>query len=305
MYPYTERRHFCYLSRIVNITMKTALFTIGPAGTGKTTFSSVFLDYVRANKINAYYMNLDPATLDDEGRKIVTETVYDIRTDYDFLKCMSLYQLGPNGTLMKILHDFSVSKRLEEMCNNDYDFLIIDCPGQIEAYTHDGYFNSIISSVKECGYNVITLFTLDSTFLTNKAKLTSGLLIALYTMSQLDTPFVTIFTKMDLVRDDDELEEESLYDIFHNQLERVLDMKESQERQECQEQTVLEKSRDILDKFGTSCIIPVDITDDQSISSLYIELKKIYGNDEDDEDFDTGREADEEELDEPEPSFSF
>lgn len=258
--------------------MKSAVFIIGPAGTGKTTLCNVLIDHFRANKTNAYYVNMDPAATDHTGNNgngiTANETLYDIRTEYDFLKIMRTYQLGPNGTLLRILRDFTTNKLSDwlESISPDVtqELLLVDCPGQIETFTHDGHFNRIVSMFTEHEFNIVSLFVLDSTFLTNNNKLLSGLLIALYTMSQLETPFVSIFTKMDLVQ-------ENVMSTFDEILENCISSDGT--RHDGTRHDITSTICNILDKFGNSCNIPVDITDTDSISRLYIQLNQILSSD--------------------------
>jgi len=176
--------------------MKFAIFIVGPAGVGKTTLCRAFNDYLQSQHINSNYLNLDPASHD------ATLTHLDVRSNWDFKKLMQLYQLGPNGTLMHILSEVSNDKWLADILDKELedDFLIVDCPGQLEVYIHGKVFGDILETFSSLDYRCCVLFLLDSTFLSNKRKLCNGLTINLCSMVALpqEIPIVTVFTKMDL-----------------------------------------------------------------------------------------------------------
>lgn len=59
----------------------------------------------------------------------------------------------------------------------------------------------IIKSLKKNGINILSVFCLDSTFLTERNKFVSGCTLSLATMIQLELPHMTILTKSDLIND--------------------------------------------------------------------------------------------------------
>jgi len=65
---------------------------------------------------------------------------------------------------------------------------------------------TIIKSLRKNGINILSVFCLDSTFLTEKNKFVSGCTLSLATMIQLELPHITILTKSDLINDKSVLE---------------------------------------------------------------------------------------------------
>lgn len=59
--------------------------------------------------------------------------------------------------------------------------------------------------------NILSVFCLDSTFLTEQSKFVSGCTLSLATMIQLELPHITVLTKADLINDKSVLE--SLNDL--------------------------------------------------------------------------------------------
>ena len=92
---------------------------------------------------------------------------------------MEELQLGPNGSLV-----YCIEYLLENMdwlqdhldSYDDDEYLIIDCPGQIELYTHIPVMNKNIDQLRMWGYgeSMVSVFVVDATFVTDPAKFISG-----------------------------------------------------------------------------------------------------------------------------------
>ena len=59
------------------------------------------------------------------------------------------------------------------------DYIIFDCPGQIELYTHIPVMRKVVQFLAEMGYRVAGVYLLDAQFLDDPAKYFSGVLSAL------------------------------------------------------------------------------------------------------------------------------
>ena len=86
---------------------------------------------------------------------------------------------------------------------DDDEYLIIDCPGQIELYTHIPVMNKIIDQLRTWGYgdNMVSVFIVDATFITDPSKFISGSLLALSAMIAMQLPHVNVLSKCDLVEE--------------------------------------------------------------------------------------------------------
>lgn len=58
----------------------------------------------------------------------------------------------------------------------DDDYLVFDCPGQIELYNHVSVFKSFVDYLKNDGWSVVVVFCLDCHFATDAAKFIAGAL---------------------------------------------------------------------------------------------------------------------------------
>lgn len=97
-----------------------------------------------------------------------------------------------------------LEERINEFGDNNY--FLIDCPGQLELYSHYDLMKQIIKGLKRNGMNILSVFCLDSTFLTEQSKFVSGCTLSLATMIQLELPHITVLTKADLINDKSVLE---------------------------------------------------------------------------------------------------
>jgi GTPase SAR1 family protein len=90
-----------------------------------------------------------------------------------------------------------LSEALSQGAEDEY--LLFDCPGQIELYTHMNVFQELIAILHRWDIRVCGVFILDSQFMVDGAKFLSGSLAALSVMINLQIPHVNILTKIDLL----------------------------------------------------------------------------------------------------------
>lgn len=82
------------------------------------------------------------------------------------------------------------------------DYLIFDCPGQIELYSHVPVMRSFVEFLGRQGYNRAAIYCLDAQFASDGPKFVAGSLQALSAMVQLELPHVNVLTKVDLLAED-------------------------------------------------------------------------------------------------------
>ena len=81
------------------------------------------------------------------------------------------------------------------------DYLLFDCPGQIELYSHISVFRSFVDYLKSDGWSLAAVYTLDCQFVGDPTKFIAGCLQAMSAMVQLELPHVNVLTKVDLLGD--------------------------------------------------------------------------------------------------------
>ena len=118
----------------------------GPAGSGKSTYCHILQEHGLSlgpkHSRRIHVVNLDPA-----AEHFRYDVAFDIRELISVDDVMEELQLGPNGSLVYcmeyLLQNMDwLEENLEEYGDDEY--LIIDCPGQIELYTHIPVMNKII-----------------------------------------------------------------------------------------------------------------------------------------------------------------
>ncbi|CAL9153158.1 unnamed protein product [Musa hybrid cultivar] len=182
-----------------------AQLVIGPAGSGKSTYCSSLYQHCETVRRTMHIVNLDPA-----AENFDYPVAMDIRELISLDDVMEELGLGPNGGLiycMEHLEDSLDDWLTDELDNYlDDDYLVFDCPGQIELFTHVPVLRNFVDHLKRKNFNVCAVYLLDSQFMTDVPKYISGCLASLSAMVQLELPHVNILSKMDLVTDKKDVE---------------------------------------------------------------------------------------------------
>ncbi|TAQ87551.1 hypothetical protein B7494_g4115 [Chlorociboria aeruginascens] len=107
--------------------------------------------------------------------------------------------LGPNGGVLYALEELEHNMEwLEEgLSELGEDYVLFDCPGQVELYTHHSSLRNIFFRLQKLGYRLVVLHLSDSYCLTLPSLYISNLILALRAMLQMDLPHLNILTKID------------------------------------------------------------------------------------------------------------
>lgn len=111
---------------------------------------------------------------------------------------------GPNGGLVYCIDYLAQNLDWLEDSVGDFedDYLLIDMPGQVELYTHYKHVNSIAKMLQRLGYTVCCVYLIDSRFLVDPSTFISATLMALSCQVNLELPFFTLLSKMDIAKRD-------------------------------------------------------------------------------------------------------
>ena len=86
------------------------------------------------------------------------------------------------------------------MGDEDEDYILFDCPGQIELYTHMPVMRQLCELLTtRFNFRLCAVFLLDAQFMVDGAKFLSGTMAALSVMANLELPHLNIVSKMDLL----------------------------------------------------------------------------------------------------------
>jgi hypothetical protein len=117
---------------------------------------------------------------------------------------MKTYSLGPNGALLFSMEYLEANfdwleQRLAALPGGSY--LVFDCPGQIELYTHHNSFKKIVERLTApLRYRLTAVHLVDSHYCTDLSLYVAASLTSLTTMVQLELPHVNVLTKIDLLK---------------------------------------------------------------------------------------------------------
>ncbi|TDL29338.1 hypothetical protein BD410DRAFT_17151 [Rickenella mellea] len=178
--------------------MKYAVLVTGPAGAGKSTFTRSFLTHLQTARRTAHLVNLDPAA---DSASFEHQPSIDIRDLISLQDAMSELGYGPNGGLVYCFEYLmeNMDWLEEELGDFEQDYLIVDCPGQIELYTHHPFLPTLVSKFARLGIRTCAVYLLESQFMEDRYKFFSGVLSAMSAMVNLEIPWINIMSKMDLV----------------------------------------------------------------------------------------------------------
>lgn len=157
-----------------------------------------------ASLIGARRRRIHVANLDPAAEVFQYDPLFDVRELISVTEVMDELKLGPNGALVYsmeyLLENLDwLRDALDEL--DDDEYILLDCPGQVELYTHVPIMKSILESLKLWGFDgrMVSVFCVDAAFLVDLPKFLSGSLLALSAMIALELPHVNVLTKADLM----------------------------------------------------------------------------------------------------------
>ncbi|KAH9951761.1 GPN-loop GTPase [Amylocystis lapponica] len=179
--------------------MRYAVLVTGPAGAGKSTFCNAFLTHLQTANRTGHLVNLDPAA---ESDSFEYEPAIDIRDLISLEDVMAELGYGPNGGLVYCFEYLlqNMDWLEEELGGYEDDYLIIDCPGQIELYTHHPFLPTLVRNLNRLGLRTCAAYLIDpNSWRTSTSSSGNGVLSAMSAMVNLEIPWINVMSKMDLV----------------------------------------------------------------------------------------------------------
>lgn len=171
---------------------------MGPAGSGKSTYCSIMQQHAADSRRPLEVVNLDPAAerFDYVPLADIKELIQlDDAMEDDELK------FGPNGGLVFCMEYLVenpgwLKKKLGDAQD---DYVVFDCPGQTELYTHMTVMRQLINTLQNLDFQICGVFLMDSQFMVDGSKFLSGTMTALSVMVNLEIPHINILSKIDLL----------------------------------------------------------------------------------------------------------
>jgi hypothetical protein len=150
---------------------------------------------------NVILLNLDPASTN-----LSYQPAFDICTLTNVQTVMQEQQLGPNGALMFCMDTLAecthrIARALKPLIRDGCYFLI-DCPGQVELYTHGSSVRRFIDDFrKDLNTKLAVVNLVDIVLACSVPAFLGQSLMSLGTMLRLHTPHINVLSKFDLTRE--------------------------------------------------------------------------------------------------------
>jgi len=178
--------------------MNAVLFVLGPAGSGKSTFSGSFQEWMRSNGYDAITVNLDPG-----AEFLPYEPDVDVRNYINLQEIMDDYGLGPNGA--QILAADLIANQLDdikgEIDDFETDYVIVDTPGQLELFAFRTSSEFLLERLSE--KRGFISFLMDPMVAISPSGYVSLLTLSASVFFRFYTPFLNVINKIDLLGDTD------------------------------------------------------------------------------------------------------
>lgn len=176
--------------------MKEEIFVyfIGTAGSGKSTLTYNFQQWMNLRGLDAITVNLDPG-----AENLPYDPDVDIRDWISLKEVMDSYGLGPNGAQiacadMLALNTSDVKKSIESFKT---DYVLMDTPGQLELFVFREAGKFIIKFLNP--NRSIIAYLLDPSLAKTASGFVSQLLLSISTNFRLGQSQINILSKSDML----------------------------------------------------------------------------------------------------------
>jgi len=157
-------------------------------------------EHGRATHRTIHVANLDPA-----AETFEYDAAFDVRELISLDNVMEDLGFGPNGGLVYCMEYLLANcDWLKDELDNfgEDEYVILDCPGQVELYCHLPIMHNLAKTLGGWGFRVISVFLLDALTVIEPSKFISGCLLSLSCMLQLQLPHINVVTKCDIADKD-------------------------------------------------------------------------------------------------------
>lgn len=225
-------------------------------------------------------VNLDPA-----AEHFDYEPMADIRELIHVQDTMEDEELhfGPNGGLvfcMEYLLENSDWLR-DKLGEDEDDYVLFDCPGQIELYTHLTAMKKLLKQLQDWNFSICSVFLVDVQFMTDGAKFLSGTMAALSVMVNLELPHVNLLSKMDLLSKSQRKRLDRFLEPDSHAILGDIDAGPSffSEKYKKLSETIGE----LIENYSLVRFLPLNLKDPESVSDILVTIDNViqYGEDQD------------------------
>jgi len=253
--------------------MKEEIFVyfIGTAGSGKSTLTYNFQQWMNLRELDAITVNLDPG-----AENLPYEPDVDIRDWISLEEVMKSYGLGPNGAQiacadMLALNTSDLKKSIESF-KTDYVFL--DTPGQLELFAFREAGKYIIKFLNP--QKSIIAYILDPALTKTASGFASQLLLSINTNFRIGLSQINVLSKADMLSDEELKQIVNWSDNSDELTNAIFNEKPSIYRE------INEKIIDLIKEFEShSKLFPTGKEDFFGIDDIYTQIQLQFTGGED------------------------
>ncbi len=171
---------------------------VGPAGSGKTSLVNAYANWLRKELfLRIGLVNLDPGV-----EYLPYEPVFDIREFFTLREIMEKYRLGPNGAFLKaseMIIDYldEVFSRRPFSSIDDYDLILIDTPGQMEAFIFRPSSTLFFKELEKLSKPII-VFVIDASTIQTISDAVTLWFLGVLTQAKTGLTVVPVINKVDI-----------------------------------------------------------------------------------------------------------
>jgi GTPase SAR1 family protein len=248
------------------------IFIVGTAGSGKSILTASLEKWLVASEMNVSVVNIDPGV---ESPPYTSDI--DVREYVDYGEIMKQFGLGPNGALVASL-DMALSHITdirEEIADESRDYVIVDCPGQMELFAYRNSGPLMVSSLHDSD-PALSLYLLDSNIARTATGYISSLLLGISINIRFGLPQLNILSKSDILTPD-EIVKIEMWSEEPYTLEEAVDESSMGLVREYSKSTLM-----MLEQLGGGTgIIPISAKQMEGIDILYGEIQRVFAGGED------------------------
>ncbi len=246
------------------------LYFVGTAGSGKTTLTYAFQEWMKMNGYDAVTVNLDPGV---EKMKYAPDV--DVREMISLPAVMEEYNLGPNGAQIVCadLLALKINEIKEIVDGFDTDYVLIDTPGQIELFAFRETSRTIVDVL---GPDSAMAFLFDPFLSKTPSGFISQVMLSATTQFRFHLPFINVLSKSDLL---DEKEKDRIMNWVKQPEELLNDA--INETPSMEKQLSIELFRVLEDMGVYKMLTPVSSETMTGMEDLYSIVQQVFMGGED------------------------
>ncbi len=241
-------------------------FLVGTAGSGKSTLTQAYANWLTRNQFNVALVNLDPGV-----RRLPYAPDVDIRDYVSLEEVMDKYDLGPNGGLIASIDMMAnyISEFKEEIEELKPTYVLADTPGQLELFAFRSTGPLVTTAIS--GESSCLVFLMDPLLSRSPTGFVSMILLSASVEYRFNLPQINVLSKADTLTEDE--------------IERIVEwVEDPQTLLNAIDQEATGMRREISINLGEIFanagflreIIPLSSLTFQGLDNLYAVVERIY-----------------------------